>query len=68
MKKIKIFRKQKGWSQRELANMIGAGQSRIAMWESDKSKPRVDMLPKLAELFDCTIDDLYDKEAENDKH
>lgn len=65
MKKIKILREKIKLSQQELANKLGIRQSTVAMWETENSKPRADMLPRLSEIFGCTIDDLYDKEVTN---
>lgn len=62
MKKIKTFRGLKGLSQQELADILGVRQSTVAMWETGTNTPRAGMFPKMAKIFGCTIDDLYDKE------
>ena len=59
LNKIKQFRERLDITQEELCKMIGVTQSAIAMWENGKTLPRTDKLPKLAEIFNCTIDDLF---------
>lgn len=46
-------------SQDELAKLLGVTRSTVAMWETGKSFPRADMLPQLAKILGCTIDDLF---------
>jgi transcriptional regulator with XRE-family HTH domain len=55
---IKRLRKQKGWSQTELAEKIGSHLSHINRIETDKYKPSVDVLVKMADVFDVSIDTL----------
>lgn len=56
--KITEYRKELNLSQSELAEMVGVGQSTIAMWESGERMPRVKFLKKLSEIFGCSIDHL----------
>ena len=62
--KIKALREQAKLTQAELAQRINMRQSTVSMWETGESLPRADLLPQLAKIFDCTIDDLYRKEGE----
>ena len=55
---IKTLREVAGISQELLANTLGLSQSTIAMWETGKNSPRANLLPKIAELLHCTVDDL----------
>ena len=55
---IKEKRKQANITQSELAASIGVGQSAVAMWETGASHPRVELLPKIASVLNCTVDDL----------
>lgn len=59
---IKKFREKKGITQQELAAVLGVGQSTVAMWESNKSLPRVDTLKAIAKALGCTIDELLETE------
>ena len=59
---IKEKRKQANITQSELAASIGVGQSAVAMWETGASHPRVELLPKIASVLNCTVDDLLKQE------
>ncbi len=55
---IKRLRKQKGWSQTELAEKIGSHLSHVNRIETGKYKPSVDVLVKIADVFDASLDAL----------
>lgn len=59
---LKELRKQSGLSQVDVACALGVLQTTVSMWETGDNMPRAAMLPKLAELYHCSIDDLYGKE------
>lgn len=63
MNNIKKLREKAGLKQTDLARMLKIGQSTVAMWETGETMPRTDKLPALAEIFGCTIDELF-KEGE----
>ena len=54
--RIKQLRKQKGLTQKEMAEAVGVGVSTIAMWESGKRTPSFKLLNDLSDLFDKSID------------
>lgn len=60
---IKAMRKRAKITQAALAEQLGISQSTVAMWESQDNLPRAGMLPELAKILNCTIDDLlkYDR-------
>lgn len=58
MNKFKSLREAAQFTQIELARKIGVGQSTIAMWETERSFPRAELLPKIASIFGCTVDEL----------
>ena len=60
---IKEAREKAGFTQQDLADELGVGQSTVAMWETQKSLPRTDKLPALAKILGCTIDELLKKEG-----
>lgn len=47
-----------GITQEELATKLGVDRSTVTKWETGQSLPRTHLLPKLAELFGCTVDEL----------
>ena len=56
---LKICRAKRGLTQAELADALHVRQSTVAMWETNGSYPRADMLPEIAAALSCSIDDLY---------
>ena len=58
MEILKELRSSMGFSQQKLADKLGVSRSTVAMWESGKSRPRAELLPKLAKLFGCSIEEL----------
>ena len=48
-----------GLTQTEAARRLGVDQSSVSFWESGKKFPRASMLVKLADLYCCTIDELF---------
>ena len=57
-------RKQMGWTQQQLADQLGVERATLAMWEIGKNWPPARLLPAMAELMLCSIDDLYREEAD----
>lgn len=66
MKQIQKRRMAIGMTQAELAHKLGVNPSSVAKWETEKAYPRADLLPKIAQLLGCTIDDLYADEPEKE--
>ena len=64
---IKRERKKRGLSQAQLAKKLHVTQGAISQWENNSTRPDMDLLAKLALLFNCTIDFLLGKsEARTD--
>lgn len=59
-------RKTIGATQKDIARKIKVAQSTVAMWETGKAKPRADMLIKLAEILNCTVDELLKEETDGE--
>ena len=55
-------RKEKGISQRELANFLDSKETTVASWEQGKSLPSVDMLYRLAKYYNKSMDYMYGDE------
>lgn len=56
---LRSCRKAKQLTQQKLCDKIGVARSTVGMWETGKSLPRTDMIPKLADTLGCSIDDLF---------
>ncbi len=56
--KIKTLRESKNLTQMDVAEALQVSRTTVAMWETNKSVPRAQLLPRLAQLFSCTVDEL----------
>lgn len=56
MNRIKQLREEFDFSQNDLAQKIGGAPSSIAMYEKGERKPSLEVLVKLSEIFNCSID------------
>lgn len=55
---IKRLRLQRHLTQENLAEAFGVSQATIAAWENGTRKPTIDCIPKIAEFFGVTIDEI----------
>lgn len=55
---ISSLRKEKGMTQLELAEKIRVTDKAVSKWERDLSFPDINSIPKLAEIFEVSVDDL----------
>ena len=55
---IVSLRKEKGMTQLELAEKMGVTDKAVSKWERNLSFPDISSIPKLAEIFEVTVDDL----------
>lgn len=55
---FKKAREKCGLTQQEVATHLNVDQSAVCQWETGKTKPRSSQLPKIAELYKCTVDEL----------
>ena len=61
---IKTFRKKKGFSQETLASELFVVRQTVSKWEKGQSVPDAEMIEKLAEVLDVSVNDLLGKEIE----
>lgn len=54
--RLSNLRNKKKMSQDELAKVLKVGKSTLGMYETDKRKPDHEMLNKIADLFEVSID------------
>lgn len=64
---IASLRKEKGMTQMELAGKMGVTDKAVSKWERDLSCPDINSLPKLAELFGISVDELMQVRSEKQK-
>lgn len=65
---IKKLREAAGLRQYELANRIGVKQASVSAWESGAAMPSAANLIKLADILDCTVDELLGRTPPAHKH
>ena len=63
--KIKNLRTSKGLSQAELAEKIELSHGHITRLETGKFNPSIEVLKKIADLFDVTTDFLLNENVDN---
>ena len=64
--KIVRLRKEKGWSQQELAKIVGTSGAIIGRYERSEMVPSVEVAKKLADAFGTTIDYLVDESRQSE--
>ncbi len=62
---IASLRKENGMTQLELAEKMGVTDKAVSKWERDLSCPDVATIPKLAEVFGVSVDELMQIKAES---
>lgn len=67
------LRRAHGYTQQKLGKMLGVSNKAVSKWENGESMPRLQMLDKIAECFDLSVDELLSygdvlhTEADNQK-
>lgn len=63
--KLIELRKKNGLSQEELAEKLGVSRQSVSKWESNNTYPETDKIIQIANLFDCSMDDLINDKVTN---
>ncbi|MDL2215467.1 helix-turn-helix domain-containing protein [Ruminococcaceae bacterium OttesenSCG-928-N02] len=71
--KLQQLRKQKGWTQEELAEMLFVSRTAVSKWESARGYPSIESLKTISKHFGISVDDLLSSEelislAENEQN
>ena len=61
MRKLKDFRKQKGFTMKDVGKKLNVAENTISQLERGKRKPSFQMLVKLAKLYGCSVADFVDE-------
>ena len=64
---ITALRKERGWTQTNLADMIGIAPQLVSKWECGVGYPDVTLFPVIADLFDVPIGVLFGEETASAK-
>ncbi|MCX2449950.1 helix-turn-helix domain-containing protein [Pedobacter sp. PLR] len=58
---LKYLRKKKGLTQQQFADAMEVKRSLIGAYEEDRAEPKYDLLKKIAEYYDLTIDEFINE-------
>ena len=59
--KIRDYRREKNISQTEFGELFGVTAQSVSKWERGISYPDIGLLPALAAVLCCSVDDLFEK-------
>lgn len=54
--RLQELRKKEGYSQEQVAEMLGLSRQAISKWESGQGKPEIDNIIKLTEIYHVSAD------------
>ncbi|MFT4740788.1 MAG: transcriptional regulator with XRE-family HTH domain [Marivirga sp.] len=64
---IKYLRKQKGWTQQDLADQLEVKRPLIGSYEEGRADPRLNTLLRISELFEVSADELLSLDLSTNK-
>ncbi|MDD3762863.1 MAG: helix-turn-helix transcriptional regulator [Nevskiales bacterium] len=57
---VRERRQQRGWTQQDLARLLGVSRQTVNAIENGKYDPSLPLAFQLGALFECRIEDLFD--------
>lgn len=64
---LKKYRKNNGYTQKQLAEVVGVTQQAVAKWETNKALPNPEMLQKISSILNVMVDTLLDGKTPQNK-
>ncbi len=61
---VASLRKKEGMTQLELAQRLGITDKAVSKWERNLSYPDIELIPKIAEIFGISVDELMQIKSE----
>ena len=61
--KIKKYRETKGFTQAEIAELLGVSPATVSKYEAGTLEPNIESIKKISELFEVSIDKLLKDDA-----
>ena len=52
--RFKGLRAEKGYTQKDVADLLGISPTAVASWEQERNNPNLDTLVRIAKLFDVS--------------
>ena len=65
--KLSYYRRLRGISQKQLADLIGVTPGTISHYESGRRLPNIQMALKLAQILEVSVEDLFSPEIIQDE-
>ena len=60
--RIEEIKKEKGWTTKQFADFVGIPRTTVNSWIWKEKVPRIDLLYKMADAFNVTVDYLIGRE------
>jgi putative transcriptional regulator len=57
---LRVLRAERGWTQTDLADALGVSRQTVHAIESGKYDPALPLAFRIARLFGCKIEDVFD--------
>lgn len=57
---LKLLRVERGWTQEQLGQQLGVSRQAVIAIESDKHDPSLDLAYRIAALFACPVEEVFD--------
>jgi putative transcriptional regulator len=57
--RLKVFRAENDWTQQNVANKLNISRQTISAIEKGKYNPSLGLAFKIAQLFNCKIEDIF---------
>lgn len=61
--RFRIMREKKDLTQAQIADKLGVKYQSISKWETGKAYPDLFMLPKISDIFECSLDELFGRSS-----
>jgi putative transcriptional regulator len=58
--RIKEYRRQRGWTQEDLGDRIGASKAHVSEMEGGKKNPSTPLMERIAQVFGVRVSDLFE--------
>lgn len=65
--RLKVLRAERDWSQAQLADALDVSRQTVNAIETGKYDPSLPLAFKLAKLFDCSIEDIFNPDQPEEK-
>lgn len=65
-KQLAALRKEKGYTQKQVAEMLNISNKTLSSWEVGNTMPDLEMLPKIADIYGVSCDELLRENIEPD--